>query len=292
MASEVSVIVPAYNAEGEIADCLQSLASLDYPKKKVEIIIVDNNSDDSTADIVKAYPVTYVFEGRRGSYCARNAGIRKSSGRLVAFTDADCVVDREWLKRILKPFSNPKVAVVGGRIAAYHPITLVERYCALKAFPQEKFLSRPIPFAATANAAFRRKILEDVGLFDGSFTSGGDEEVCWRIKQKGYTVAYEKDAVVYHKHRKTLAELFALYVKYGKGQSRLYKKYGRSQIDLSGYGAIALNIAVRTPWRLFTCWTAQDKSLYAATPLCDAVAIAGFKTGSIIGSMRNKVVFI
>ncbi|MDD5111693.1 MAG: glycosyltransferase [Candidatus Altiarchaeota archaeon] len=292
MALKVSVIVPAYNAGGEIGGCLDSLLSVDYPKGDYEVIVVDNNSDDSTAEVVKRYPVAYVFEGKRGSYNARNAGVRISSGEFIAFTDADCIVDVSWFRRLLEGFQDPEVGVVGGSIRAYKPKTLVERYSAVRALPQDDFASRRMPFAATANAAFRRSVLEEAGLFDGSFSSGGDEEVCWRIKKKGYKIAYKPDAVVYHRHRKTAGELFSLYARYGRGQAMLYKKYGLRQIDVGGYLSIIVNILLKTPLRILNSPWSSDKALHVATPVLDALAEAGFKAGCWEGSLKHKVVFV
>lgn len=292
MALKVSVIVPVYNAGGEIRDCLESLLSLDYPKGDYEVVVVDNNSDDSTAEVVKRYPVSYVFEGKRGSYNARNAGVRSSGGDFIAFTDADCIADGRWLKNLLDGFKDPDVGVVGGGVKAYKPETLVERYSAIKALPQDDFVHRPMPFAATANAAFRRSVLEDVGWFDGNFTSGGDEEVCWRIKKKGYKIAHRQDAVVYHRHRKTAGELFRLYARYGRGQAMLYKKYGLQQIDFHGYFSIMANVLLKTPLGVLTSFRSSDKALHLATPILDALTEAGFKAGCWAGSLKHKVVFI
>ncbi|MFH1126419.1 MAG: glycosyltransferase [Candidatus Altiarchaeota archaeon] len=292
MAICASVIVPVYNEENSIKECVESLLNLEYPSEELELVIVDNNSDDGTPEILKNCSVKYVFEGKKGSYTARNTGIRNSHGWFLVFTDSDCVVDREWLKNLIDVFRDPSIGVVSGRVAAYKPETLVERYSALKALPQEEFSNRSIPFAATANAAFRKAVLEEVGFFDENFTSGGDEEVCWRIREKGYRIVYQPKAVVYHKHRKTLEGLFKQYVKYGEGQARLYKKYGKRQVDWRGYLSVLWSVFIRTPWRIVNSPVKKDKILYIATPLLDTLAQVGFKWGSIRGSLKHNTVFI
>ena len=107
----ISIIVPVYNGENIIGACLKSLLAQDYPKDKYEVIAVDNNSKDKTADIIKEYSVHYLFESKvQGSYAARNTGVRHAKGEILAFTDADCVADKGWLKKVgtEKESGNPE----------------------------------------------------------------------------------------------------------------------------------------------------------------------------------------
>lgn len=73
----ISVIVPVYNGEMITGDCIESILSQNYPKEKIEIFNVDNNSKDNTAKIIKRYPVRYILEDKiQSSYASRNAAIR------------------------------------------------------------------------------------------------------------------------------------------------------------------------------------------------------------------------
>ena len=114
----VSIIVAAYNSEKTIGKCIESLLALDY--KRYEIIIVDNNSSDKTAEIVKQYDVSYQFEKRRGWPAARNTGIKHSKAEFVANIDADCFASPNWLKILMKGFTAGDVGCVVGK-------TLVEK---------------------------------------------------------------------------------------------------------------------------------------------------------------------
>ena len=78
---EVSIIIPVYNGEQNISQCIAAVLSLDYPKDAYEIIVVDNASTDRTAEIVRDLSVKYVFETNRGIPFARNRGIEESSGK-------------------------------------------------------------------------------------------------------------------------------------------------------------------------------------------------------------------
>ena len=111
----VSIIIPAYNEEKVIGACLDSIASLDYPKELLEVIVIDDGSTDRTAGIIAGYRSVKVIKGlHKGPSAARNLALKQAKGEYVAFTDADCVVFPEWLKRLLKGFISEDVAGVGG----------------------------------------------------------------------------------------------------------------------------------------------------------------------------------
>src|SRR3990170_2881853 len=125
----VSIIVPVFNGENAIEECIQSLLDQDYPRDKYEIIIVDNNSKDGTGEIIKRYPVLYLLEDEiQSSYAARNKGIGYAQGEIFAFTDSDCVASKNWLKEAMLLFRNERVGCVIGEVFAYNPITIVEKH--------------------------------------------------------------------------------------------------------------------------------------------------------------------
>lgn len=136
MLSKISVVVPVYNGEKTLPLCLDSLMNLDYPKEDFEIIVVDNNSTDKTQEIIKRYPVRYVFEPHRNCAKARNKGIKSSKGEFVAFLDADCVAHKDWIKNLLNGCNDPFVGGCGGEIYSYNPSTLWEKYAENRGFFQ------------------------------------------------------------------------------------------------------------------------------------------------------------
>jgi len=301
MEPEVSIIVPVYNGEKNIAECIESLLNLDYPREKLEIIIVDNNSKDRTKEIIEKYEVKYLFEARRGQFYARNTGIENSKGELLAFTDSDCVVDKNWLKYLVRNFTHEEIGGVGGKVVAYKPASIVEKYSAMFVLNQENNINEKMPYIITANAAYRRSVFEDVGLFDGAQFSGGDVDMGWRVVWGGYKLVYEPNAIVYHKHRTSLFhslfQLFKQFFRYGVWHTRLFKKHReklgkRYEIDLYTYRVILSNLFLRLPWRLLTFYNKEEKALYVAIPICKATELIGSKLGLIIGSIKNKVVCI
>jgi len=122
----VSIIVPVLNRRESIGLCVESLLALDYPS--YEIIIVDNGSTDKSRDVVSKYPVKLVIETEKGPYYARNDGISIADGEIIAFTDSDCVVDRNWLKNLMRNYMHEEIGGVGGQILSYKPTTWVEKF--------------------------------------------------------------------------------------------------------------------------------------------------------------------
>jgi glycosyltransferase involved in cell wall biosynthesis len=103
---KVSVVIPVYNEEKTIAACLKSLLRQSVPAD--EIIVVDNNSTDKTAEIVKQFPVRIVQEKKQGITFSRNKGFNAAKYAIIVRTDADTIVPKSWIRRIKKHFEEDK----------------------------------------------------------------------------------------------------------------------------------------------------------------------------------------
>lgn len=228
---KVSIVIPVYNEEKMLPLCLDSLMNLDYPKELLEIIIVDNNSTDLSASIIKKYPVKYLLEKRKGASAARNTGISQANGEIVAFTDADCVVDKDWIKNLVKGFKNANTGCCAGKTISYKPDTLIEKLFEWLFEDQPKwginhfedyFVGRVF---ATCNLACRKKFIDEIGAFDETLLASEDVDLVWRINLKGYQINYLDDPVVSHKRRQAFRELPEVFIKYMYWQYYLIKKY-------------------------------------------------------------------
>ncbi|MBD0265394.1 MAG: glycosyltransferase, partial [Tolypothrix sp. Co-bin9] len=186
----VSVVVPIYNGEADLPELINCLLSQTYPKDRVEYLLVDNNSSDRTLTILKTfvenYPITIrpLSENQiQSSYAARNTAIRAATGEIIAFTDADCRPQPQWLDALIQPFVNQEVIVVAGEILALPGKTLLEQHAdRQETLSQKHTLNHPFsPYGQTANLAIRRIALEKAGLFRPYLTTGGDADICWRI---------------------------------------------------------------------------------------------------------------
>jgi len=231
----VSIIVPVKNCEATIGELLESLMRLDYKKEKLEVIVVDGNSTDKTCEIVSKYPVKLLEEERPGINAARNTGIKHSKGEIIVFTDGDCVVPKDWIKKIIENFKDPKVGCVGGNAIRYYN-GLLSNYCdesilpVLRVFKKREVLNNvkpPLQYPAGCNMATKRKVIKDVGMFDERIKHGFDEdEFVERICDKGYSMVLDPKVLVKHKHRSTLLGLLKQAFNYGRGSGLLSKMKG------------------------------------------------------------------
>ena len=290
-----TVVVPVYNSQGTIAACIESLLNLKYPREKLEIIIVDNGSSDDTAAIASRYPVRVLREEQRGAAAARNCGIREARGEYIAFTDSDCQVAPDWLHELVRAAIEHKSDAVGGRIVGTvsNPIArFTEDQRVLNQEDAIRRLKAPLPFILTANALFKKKILDDVNGFDVAFDQGvEDTDLCWRLHAHGCVFAYAHDAIVYHHHRLTAVGLYFQFFKYGKGEVQLVVKHRsrlslreiRSMIWIRGWSYRRfMKILVTLPWcRLVDPKRARYNWLYIVDEM-------GYMAGRLHGNWRYR----
>jgi len=228
----ISIIVPVKNGAETIKELLESLMQLDYEKGKLEVMVVDGNSTDNTRKIVSKFPVKLVEEERPGLNAARNTGIKHSKGEIIVFTDCDCVVPNDWIKRIAENFRDSQVGCVGGNILGYYG-NFLSRYCdesmmpVMRIFKKREVLDTvkpPLQYPAGCNMATKREVLEKVGVFNEKIKYGFDEdELVERICKKGYKMVLDPRVFVKHKHRLTLLELLKQTFQYGRGGGLLSK---------------------------------------------------------------------
>lgn len=227
----ISIIIPVLNGEKFISKCLESIAELHYPRDLFETIIVDNGSTDNTVKIIRNFQdnidIKLYFEKIKSSYVARNLGIKNSKGSIIVFTDIDCIVDKDWLINIIQYFSDKTVGGVAGEILPESRDSLVERYSINEEIlSQERtFNSNFLPYAQTANAAYRKELFDRIGYFD-EVISGGDADYSWRMQlETNYKIVFAQKAVVLHKHRTNLKGLFKQRFKHGYGSILIRDKY-------------------------------------------------------------------
>lgn len=211
----VSVIIPVFNDGERLKHCLAALAQQTYPRSQVEIIVVDNGSDDPALIRAAVAPydfVRLVFESTPGSYAARNRGISLARGTAIAFTDADCIPAPDWLERGIEHLrQTPHCGQVVGQVNLFFADpqrpTAVELYEKLTAFPQERLLHK-YHGGATANVFTWRHVIEGVGAFDPHLKSNGDLEWGRRVYAHGYRQIYAASVIVQHPARRSLGELY------------------------------------------------------------------------------------
>ena len=226
-----SVVVPAYNAQTTIGQCIEALLEQDLPTEQYEVIVVDNASTDRTPEIIRSYErVKYQREATQGPAAARNRGVAIAQGDVIAFTDADCVPLPQWLRSIVAPIDQGNLDVCGGEVEPTSTDTEIERFGEVWFWPIERILSGELfhkPYVITANAAYRRAVIDQVGAFDPRFPVAGyeDTELGWRSHDAGARFGYVPEAVVKHRHRTTLKGLFFMGYKGALGREILLDRH-------------------------------------------------------------------
>ena len=226
---KISIIVPVYNGGGTLSRCLESLLKLDYPREKLEIIVVDNASTDSTPEIVKKFPVSNIKEQLKGRARARNAGIRIATGEFIAFIDADCIAHHKWIRNLLKRCQSPYLSGCCGEIHDSDHHSIFGRYIENRGFFSQRRLgnrgNKVTTLLLAANVMYPKTVLEDFGSFDGSFNSCEDAELSLRMFLNGAGFSYASDAIVYHDHRLGFAGLLKRFFERGRFCRIMKMKY-------------------------------------------------------------------
>lgn len=114
---KVSVVIPAYNEEKYIKECLEALSS--QIEKPDEIIVVDNNCTDKTVEIAKNFGARIVVEKKQGMIYARNAGFDNAKFEVIAKTDADSITPENWILKIKAAFKNPETGGFSGPVSFF-----------------------------------------------------------------------------------------------------------------------------------------------------------------------------
>lgn len=282
----VSVIVPIYNGEQDLPGLLSGLMVQTYPAAQVEYLLVDNGSSDRTPQLLAAAAAEFAAKGLtfkalseheiQSAYAARNTGIRAATGEFLAFTDADCYPQPNWLVNLIRPFQTAEIGLVVGEIAALPGQTWLEHYAERKHIMSQKdtLAHGFCPYGQTANLGVRLKVLEQVGLFRPYLTTGGDADICWRIQREGqskvgaWKIHYATDAVIRHRHRQTLAALYSQWHRYGTSNRYLHELHG---VNLAGPLPQKERNRSLLRWALKELPLATAKFVFAQGPAIDMV---------------------
>ena len=198
-----SIIIPTLNRKERLRVCLNSIIKIDYPRSKLEIIVVDNGSKDGTIEMVSnEFPeIKIVLEPRKNSCYARNAGWKNAKGQIIAYTDDDCVVDENWLKILISSFDTEEIGGVGGPLLLLlGPQSVVKKFLGTPFGDFDKGSDRKLTdFLITANLALRSDVFK-TSRFDVSlaFTALEDIDFCGSLINNGYKLLYVPEAKVYH----------------------------------------------------------------------------------------------
>lgn len=222
-----SVIVPAYNAEKTIRQCLKALLQQDFPKEQYEIIVVDDGSRDRTAEVAMEYPVRVMRQKHTGPAAARNKGAKITKGEILVFIDADCKSKDNCLSTLVGNFNSPDIAGVGGSYETGNKNYALARIIGYEIAIRHKRMPRFVDYLGGFNCAYRKDVFQKADGFDESFieASGEDNDLSYRIFDMGYRLVFEPKAVVMHNHSSRLIDYLRKQYQHAMWRVKLYRKH-------------------------------------------------------------------
>lgn len=277
---KVSVVVASYNAAHTLRPCLESLRHLDYPD--YEVLLIDDGSTDDTTRLSSEFPEVRTLRHPRnlGLSTARNLGIRAATGDVIAFTDADCRVDRDWLRWLVLGLFDLQTAGIGGpNLLPPDDSPVAAAVMASPGGPAHVLLdSRFAEHLPGCNMAFWRWALEAIGGFDPVFQRAGDDvDVCWRILRQGWRLGFAPAGFVWHHRRSTIRDYLRQQAGYGEAEALLLAKHPERFNAIGGAqweGRICSPAPTLLPWHRPAIYrgvfaTAPFQRLY--TPAADGL---------------------
>lgn len=239
---QLSIIIPAHNEEKFIQQLLESIYR--YIEVKMEVIVVDNGSTDSTLKIVENFDCISMKMNRKAFPSeVRNAGVLKSSGDYLVFLDADVVITKEWALELQKLIDNTNI--------------LEEKFitgtsCNVSQYPSwiEKYWFEPLSkkkksYVNGANIITTRNVYDCIDGFDESLETGEDVDFSIRAKEKGITIILNDNWKVFHEgFPKTISAFIKRESWHGKGDLLDFKHFIASKVAIATVLFICLHMII------------------------------------------------
>jgi len=230
----VTIVIPAKNAQSSMNKCLDSVLKLDY--SPYEVIVINDGSTDNTAGILDAYPgIKVINTSGVGPAKARNTAVKQARGEFIAFTDADCYADKDWLTELIAGFTAADIASVGGcqRPAVDEGLfgKQVFRFMLKSGLLTDYGRScsgntARVSHNPSCNSMYRKEIFLQAGGFLEGLWPGEDVELDRRLSGKGFLMVFNPRAVVYHYRVRDRRAFLRMMDRYGWAQAILVKKHG------------------------------------------------------------------
>ncbi|MCX5698306.1 MAG: glycosyltransferase family A protein [Candidatus Omnitrophica bacterium] len=233
---DISVVVCTRNRPDKLKNCLNSILINKY--KTMELLVVDQSDDEKTAILAKSlndskvlfYKMKGVGLGR-----ARNLAIDLSRGTIIAFTDDDCIVEKDWIEKIIQEFSRrPDISALYGRVLPYGKASEGMFCHAITSFEGEIIVDKtilPYNIGHGNNMSFRKSVFLKIGSFEETigagtkFYAGEDTDFTLRLMEHGLKLCYSSNLLVYHDKWHTLEESRNLDYKYLLGAAIVFTKH-------------------------------------------------------------------
>ena len=231
-----SIIIPTYNRKVQLAVCLQALTLLDYPRDRLEVIVVDDGSETRPEDVVASFrkqlDITLLTQLNAGPATARNAGAAQAKGDFLAFTDDDCAPAPTWLQTLAARFAKTPDCAIGGQTLnslPNNPHSTASQMLINYLYTYYNIVPEQARFLTSNNLALSTERFRAIGGFDITFplAAAEDREFCGRWLYYGYRIIYAPEVVVYHTHALTFRTFWRQHFNYGRGAFHFHKVRAR-----------------------------------------------------------------
>jgi GT2 family glycosyltransferase len=229
-----SVIVPTHRRPAQLAACLESLAALDYPADRYEVVVVDDGGDTPLHALAERLngrlATTWLEQKRQGPAAARNHGAARARGELLAFTDDDCRPTSGWLRRLAEEHTRASQRILGGHTRnalVANPFSTTSQLIIDAGYDWHNRDRDDARFLTSNNLAVPAAGFRTIGGFDTAFVTSEDRDLCDRWVASGRRMHYLPDAVVEHAHDLTLLGFCRQHFGYGRGARRFHLAHAR-----------------------------------------------------------------
>ncbi|MEY2544234.1 MAG: hypothetical protein QOE81_1695 [Verrucomicrobiota bacterium] len=269
---EFSVIVPSCNRVEQLRACLRSLAAMDYPRDRFEVIVIDDGSREPVRGLATEFEdalhLSILRKEHQGPAAARNHGAAHAKGKFLAFTDDDCTPSPSWLRTLSERLTTAPEDLVGGKIINALDLNI---YSAASQTILDAVYEHYSPehgrahFFASSNFAMAAEKFRALEGFkqDWSLAGGEDRAFCYRWIRRGWKLNYAPEAVIVHHHALDLRSFCSLYFRYGRGAY-----YYHQQVRRGAAGPGAFRPDPMFYWRCFRRPWIEKKPVRALRITC------------------------
>ncbi len=252
----LSVVVPTHERPRPLGECLAAIAALEYPRSKLEVLVVDDGGGTPVHPVVDRFRgdlrVTLLAQRRAGPAAARNAGAAAAEGDYLAFVDDDVILDRGWGGAVARRALATPGAAVGGRTVSLlgeNPYAATSERIIELAYEHYNAGGAGPRFFAANNIAVPAAGFRSVGGFDPSFRTSEDREFCDRWLESGRPLAYAPDAVAGHAPPLSLRSFARQQFGYGRGAFAYHRARFRRGRGMSGFSPSFAGLVAREAGR-------------------------------------------
>lgn len=221
---KVSIIIPCYNEEDNIAACLDSVCNINNPQEEYEVILVDNGSTDKTIELAESYPISIIQDKSRNVSGLRNLGAASATGDILAFVDADCIVDINWISSARTYFDQDHIAAWGAPAKIPQNATWVQK--AWYIVRKRENPIQEVEWLESMNLFVRKKHFISIGGFDESLVTCEDVDFSYRIRRTGKIISDQRISVIHLGEASTIKEFIKKETWRGMGNLKGMKRHG------------------------------------------------------------------